>query len=381
MLYKRNGFAGVYVHFPYCIHKCSYCDFYSVGIGKTIPEQNLLFESYKKETLHRLRENPEFKNYTIDSIFFGGGTPSLADLGELNSFLNFLRDNFKVLPSAEVSIEMNPEDIELERINSYHSIGINRVNVGVQTFNLQFLKTIDRYHDIEKYSSILGILEKSNIPRYGIDLIYGIPQQTAEDFYKDLETAISSPKIKHLSLYSLTVEEGTPYFRALKETKASPPEEELQTKILLELPKILSLKNFRQYEVSNYSIPGMECLHNLKYWSMEYYLGIGPGAHGYTPKGRYSNPKNTNLYLKQNWKGEYIESNYFEELCLSLFRVFLPIDLDSFLEGKTLNKNSIHSLLYQWKEKGICNWNGSIFQWKPESVLYLDNYILQLAGA
>jgi putative oxygen-independent coproporphyrinogen III oxidase len=376
---KRNGYAGLYIHFPYCIHKCSYCDFFSIGVGKTQREQKTLFESYKRELNKRLELEPALLHYCFDTIFFGGGTPSLSDKKELASFLSYIKETLYIDPLAEISIELNPEDVSLSLLNFYSSIGFTRVNVGVQSFQPNLLHLLERYYDQDKYNRLLDTLDSSAMQNYGIDLIYGIPGQTKPMFMSDLNIALAS-QINHLSLYSLTVEPGTIYHRQIFSGIKEKPIEDLQIEILEELPTLLSHYGFSQYEVSNYAKIGHESRHNLKYWTMEYYLGIGPGAHGYTTLGRYANAKNIEGYKNDLFDLNYQSCQYIEELAISLLRIFYPIDIDSFLEPIVGKKESAYKLLDTWKDKGLCRFEKGVFQWKPSAVLFLDEYIYELAS-
>lgn len=378
VIQRRNGYAGIYIHFPYCIHKCSYCDFFSVGIGKNeTPDEMELFKSYKKELLFRLEKTPSFYDLDIDSIFFGGGTPSLASPKNIKDFLDFLYSNLKITEDVEISLEANPENLDQKYLEIISDAGVNRLNVGVQSFQEEFLLYLNRFFDKEKYFNILKLLDRSPMERIGIDLIYGIPGQTLELFFEDIDRALDS-KIDHISVYGLTVEENTHYHNLLKNEKIQPPNEELQEKILTLLPEKLATKDFYQYEVSNYAKLGRESKHNLKYWTSEYYIGIGPGAHGFTPEGRYANTKSIQTYIQNNFEQKY-ELPQEEDLFLTLFRLFSPIDLETFLEVIPEKRDRVQTKLREWDKQGHCNYKNGVFQWKPKSVLFLDNFIFQLA--
>ncbi|HMV42567.1 MAG TPA: radical SAM family heme chaperone HemW [Leptospiraceae bacterium] len=375
----RKGFAGLYLHFPYCIHKCSYCDFYSVGIGKTDPpNQDILFNNYKKEFLLRIQIDPTILDYTFDTIFIGGGTPSLANLDLLKDFIEWVRSYLKFSPNTEFTMEMNPEDISEEKLVQLFNLGVNRVNAGIQSFDKNLLATLDRYNDEDKYSSVLRILSSSPIKRFGIDLIYGIPGQTKDMFLSDLQNAISK-KVTHISLYSLTMEKGTEYYRKVKRKESLPPNEELQIEILNSLPTLLKEKEFRQYEVSNYALLGEESRHNLKYWTMEKYLSLGPGAHGFTDNGRYFNHRSIEKYLSGEFGRNYEKSESLDELALCLFRLFLPIDLRSFFILIPDHVDDLEKLISIWQTQDLCTYKQGIFQWRQNAIIRLDDLILQVS--
>ncbi|HNI98775.1 MAG TPA: coproporphyrinogen III oxidase family protein, partial [Leptospiraceae bacterium] len=276
--------------------------------------------------------------------------------------------------------ECNPEDLTAELLRSYSEAGITRINAGVQSFSPVHLKTLDRHYRGEKYGQILEILKNSPFSKKGIDLIYGIPGQTMNDFFSDVKTAAENG-LSHISAYSLTAEKGTEYYRKIGTGQSLSPNEELQSEILHLLPKFLSDFNYRQYEVSNYSISGYESFHNLKYWLMEEYLGIGPGAHGFIGNRRYSNVRSTDVYLRMNWSSDSEISNLPAELALCLFRIFIPIRLNGFLDRfLPEKKDPALSLIENWKNEGYCTWENGVFEWKQRAVLYLDDRISEFAG-
>ncbi len=379
MISYRSGYAGLYVHFPYCIHKCSYCDFYSIGIGKNnTPDQKTLFNNYKKEFELRLSLDPTILDYSFDTIFIGGGTPSLANLDMLSELIAYIKSKLKFTENTEFTMEMNPEDISPEKLSSMHKIDVNRVNAGIQSFNKDLLATLDRYNDEEKYSQVLNHLSSSKIKRFGIDLIYGVPGQSLEMFLSDLNKSLDA-RVTHISLYSLTVEKGTEYAKQLKKKQAKPPNEELQLEILQTLPDLLAAKGYSQYEVSNYCKDEEESRHNLKYWTMEKYLALGPGAHGFTDKGRYFNHRSIDKYLGGEFGLAYESPVYLDELALCLFRLFIPFDLKSFFVLIPGKKEKLEELIYTWVKSGLCEYTDGIFQWKKHAVMRLDELILAIS--
>ncbi|MCE9499979.1 MAG: radical SAM family heme chaperone HemW [Leptospira sp.] len=381
MIKRTEGFAGLYIHFPYCIHKCSYCDFFSVGIGKNpVPDRENLLESYLNELDVRIQNNPELLKLQFDTIFFGGGTPSLAGADFIAKFLEKARSYLSISPDAEISLEANPEDISKTLLSELHNSGINRINTGIQSFKESHLKTLDRFSNIDQYNSVMDLLSGSEIKRFGADLIYGIPGQTKKEFYEDVNRLISSG-VTHLSLYSLTVEKGTPYSRSLKDGSARAPQEELQTEILLELPGFLKQKNYHWYEVSNYCKDGEESRHNLKYWTMQFYLALGPGAHGFIPAGRYANTRSVENYLAGKFSQTYTKSEIQEEMAISLLRLRCPVEIDTFLDILPERKFILQKKINAWAHNGHCRYENGIFQWNDESILNLDSFIFEFATA
>lgn len=376
----KTGFPGIYVHYPYCIQKCEYCDFYSLGNGKNpIPDERTLFQRYQEEISQRISENPTVSNLEFDTIFFGGGTPSRADITQIANLIDFLKKNIKISEYSEITMECNPEDITSDFLKSIAQAGINRISVGIQSFHPERLQFLGRYYDPNRYENVLETVKNSEISNFSADLIYGIPGQSIEEILKDVLRVLKAGG-KHISLYALTVEKGTPYSRKVMDKITPGPEEEIQEEVLKLLPNLLSQYELFQYEVSNYSKPGFSSGHNLKYWTMEYYLGIGPGAHGFLPTGRYSNPRNAETYKTKNPSKEYIKPDLYEELVLSLFRLFQPISMESFYELIPEKKQILDRQLKRMEESGLCEFSNGIFQWKPEAVLFLDSKILELTS-
>ncbi|MBM9546036.1 radical SAM family heme chaperone HemW [Leptospira sp. 201903074] len=377
----RNSYLGVYVHFPYCFKKCDYCDFYSEGIGaSSANDEKSLFQSYQKEILERKTHFPEIKKRTIDTVFFGGGTPSKASSKSWKELLDFLRSEFDFASDTEISIEVNPEDLNAELLENYHSIGINRVNVGVQTLEPKGLEFLGRHYDAERYGALVDVLTHSPIKRAGIDLMYGIPGVSKESFYRDLNLFLEAG-LPHLSLYSLTLEKGTKYSRDVADHKKREPEENIQSEILTNLPVLLKEYGYLWYEVSNYAKPGFESRHNLKYWTFEPYLGIGPGAHGMIERRRYSNPRNSSLYQRKQANTKYEPIDPSTELSLTLFRLFSPFRYLDFIETYLDLETQIKYIrtIESWEKKGYCSIDAGVFQWKPAALLLLDDLILEIS--
>ncbi|EMY79679.1 putative coproporphyrinogen dehydrogenase [Leptospira weilii serovar Ranarum str. ICFT] len=376
----KTGVPGIYVHYPYCIQKCEYCDFYSVGNGKNpIPDETKLFQRYKEEIDRRISDNSPIQSLEFDTIFFGGGTPSRADVSQIADLIEFLKKNIAISEYSEITMECNPEDITPDFLKSITQAGINRISVGIQSFHPEKLRFLGRHYDPNRYENVLETVKNSGISNFSADLIYGIPGQTIDEILNDIVRVLSAGG-KHISLYALTVEKGTEYSRKVMDKIAPSPAEKIQEEILKLLPDLLSPYEMFQYEVSNFSKPGFFSRHNLKYWTMEYYLGIGPGAHGFLPAGRYSNSRNIESYKRKDFSVEYVEPDLYEELILSLFRLFRPISMESFYELIPEKKKVLDRYLKRIQESGICEFSNGIFQWKPESVLFLDSQILELAS-
>lgn len=381
LIQYRPGKAGVYIHYPFCIQKCSYCDFFSLGTGeKPGKGEKEIFLAYEKELRIRLESNPTWLDLEMETIFFGGGTPSRMDLKSLESLLDLFRKNLKLSADVEINLEANPEDISPENIRAWVDMGINRVNMGYQTTHPKHLSYVGRYYDEKVYREAPGILAESGIQRYGYDLIYGFPDQTREEFWEDWKflTSFHPP---HISCYSLTMEKGTEYSRKVNLGEKKPPQEPLQEEILKQLPGRASGLGYDWYEVSNFAHPSFHSRHNLKYWTGEPYLALGPSAHGFDGKVRYANPRNLEAYLKNpgRCREEIVQPEL--EIPLGLFRIFAPIDISCFsaIFPNIFHEKSIN-LLKSWADQGHAKWEEhsgrQTFQWNSRAVLYLDDFVL-----
>ena len=288
-----NSFAqsqhtlSIYLHFPWCLQKCHYCDFYSLGLLDTLRSTHLnqsarrsYINALQLELQQRLQAASSFRNFQeVTSIYIGGGTPSLLTADEIAYILAQLRAEFTVGADCEITLEANPENINADYLQSIAQAGINRINVGIQTFQPQILNDMHRFYDCDAYANVLQLLQASPLSRnFGLDLIYGFPTQTKADFYSDLQRVLCV-KPTHLSLYSLTVESNTVYGQLARHSppRMAPPRFELQDEIWAELNSYLQRENMRQYEVSNYARNGFWSRHNLRYWLYMPYLGLGPG--------------------------------------------------------------------------------------------------------
>jgi putative oxygen-independent coproporphyrinogen III oxidase len=265
---------GIYLHWPFCAAKCPYCDFNSHVRHQAIDQprfvKNFLAEM---DTMRRL-SGPR----TVTSIFIGGGTPSLMDPATVSAILNGVAKHWHVPDGIEITMEANPSSVEAERFRGYRSAGVNRVSLGVQALNDRDLKFLGRLHDVENALKAIG-LARDIFPRMNFDLIYARPGQTVEAWEQELKQAFSYA-VDHLSLYQLTIEEGTPFYGLHKAGKLIVPDGEQSALLYEATQSITEAHGMPAYEVSNHAVPGAESRHNLTYWRYGDYVGIGPGAHG-----------------------------------------------------------------------------------------------------
>lgn len=263
---------SLYIHIPWCVQKCPYCDFNSHG-----QKQQVLPESeYISHLLDDLAEDATLIGQRpIHSIFIGGGTPSLFSAQGISTLLKGVRDRVNLLPNAEITMEANPGTIEAQRFADYVSAGVNRISIGIQSFQPSKLKALGRIHDDKQALNAAKIAKQVGLNSFNLDLMHGLPKQSLEDALFDLTTAIEQ-KPPHLSWYQLTIEPNTQFHS--KPPKL--PEDELLWDIQEKGDALLQAAGYQQYEISAYSQSGQQCQHNLNYWRFGDYLGIGCGAHG-----------------------------------------------------------------------------------------------------
>ena len=283
---------GIYIHIPFCLSKCPYCDFNSIVIDSELAEYYV--NSLVKEILS-FSEN-QTENLGAETIYFGGGTPSILKVSQLGSIMKAVFNSFDVKPVAEISLEVNPGTLTEEKAKDLKKLGFNRASLGVQSFKDEELKILGRAHDSKQAIKSYQLLRKY-FDNLSLDSIFGIPGQNLNSWRENLKMA-SKLKPEHLSVYSLTIEEGTPYHHLWKQEKLSLPDDEEVRKMYLLSINLLQKQEYRQYELSNFARKGFECQHNLRYWQGKEYLGFGAGAHSYYQGVRWGNVKNVKKYIE-----------------------------------------------------------------------------------
>ena len=270
----RKAAFGVYVHWPFCLSKCPYCDFNSHVRHAPIDEERFVRAFAQEIETTAARTGPR----TVSSIFLGGGTPSLMKPQTVGAVLDSIGKFWTVADDVEVSLEANPTSVEATRFKGYRAAGVNRVSLGVQALDDASLKSLGRLHSAREALDAVAIA-RSAFDRYSFDLIYARPDQTAAMWTAELKLAISEAA-EHLSLYQLTIEQGTPFFGLHKAGKLKTPDEDLARELYDVTQEVCAQYGLPSYEISNHARPGAECKHNLVYWRGQEYAGVGPGAHG-----------------------------------------------------------------------------------------------------
>ena len=285
-----NNNIGIYIHIPFCKSKCFYCDFYSNSMLNIANE-------YVNALCEEILANSEVLDLKkIDTVYFGGGTPSVIDARYIAQTMDVIK--LFTYDISEATIEVNPESVTKEKLEIYKKCGINRISIGLQTTNNTTLKNIGRDSTLEDFLNAYNLILEAGYTNISVDLIIGLPGETLDDFSKTVDFVLSLKNLKHISSYSLELDEGTKLDFLVKNNFLSLPDEKQEREMKYLLDKKLDENGFIRYEISNYSKPGYESKHNLKYWNQEEYLGFGTSAASFLNSTRYSNIKDTKKYIK-----------------------------------------------------------------------------------
>lgn len=334
--------AGIYIHIPFCRKKCHYCNFhfttslyYKDNLVKALVNETGLQKDY-------------LQNETVETIYFGGGTPSLLDIEEVILILDQVKHYFPVTANPEITFETNPDDISEEKLIAWKKAGINRLSIGIQSFFEEDLQWMNRAHNAQQAKECLW-LAKKYFDNITIDLIYGTPGLSNEKWKQNVQTSIEF-KIPHLSCYALTVEPKTPLDKLIRQKKKENVNPDKQSEQFLLLMNWMEKAGYEHYEISNFALPGSRSRHNSSYWSGKKYLGIGPSAHSYNGTERQWNISNNNIYIESVNKGkihfekeELTATQQLNEYIMTALRTAEGIDVSR------LNKAEAESLLQKSK--------------------------------
>ena len=291
--------GALYIHFPFCKKKCSYCDFYSIT---TLALKQRFLDSLFRE-IQQYQEKPVFQAFPFSTLFLGGGTPSLLNGDEMKSLIHRMLSGFSTTDDLEVTCEANPGTLSPQLLFDFLQSGVNRLSIGVQSFDNRELKALTRIHTAEEAVASIKEAKKTGFNNISIDLIFGIPNQSLGSWKKNLEKAIDLGP-QHISSYCLTIEPGTPLFEFIQQGALIKCDEELEREMFLMGKEKLESAGFEHYEISNYAIPGFQCHHNLKYWDESPYLSFGPSAHSFDGFKRWWNKADIEAYCKSLEKNE-----------------------------------------------------------------------------
>jgi oxygen-independent coproporphyrinogen-3 oxidase len=298
--------SSAYVHIPFCRRRCFYCDFPVFVVGNNSRGENSgTIGEYVEVLCQEIRIAPTYSQ-PLETIFFGGGTPSLLSTAQLQSILTTLEQRFGIASGVEISMEIDPGTFDFVHIAGYRSLGVNRVSLGVQAFQEELLKTAGRSHSLIDIFTAIELIHKVEIPEFSLDLISGLPHQSLEQWQDSLNQAIAATPT-HISIYDLTIEPGTVFNRYYKPGDHPLPTDETTVKMYQMGQKTLIDAGYEHYEISNYAQPGHQCQHNRVYWQNRPYYGFGMGAASYIDGKRFTRPRKTQEYYQWLKNGAVID--------------------------------------------------------------------------
>lgn len=313
---------SLYIHYPFCTNLCSYCDFYKVRRSEAA--EAAYFKALISEMiLAAAMIDPDDR--TIETIYFGGGTPSLINLSLLTDFLAELHKRFTVIADPEFTLEINPESIDADRLKAFKELGVNRPVFGIQSFNTRLLKLLGRKHNLEDSFRAIYLTRALGFGNFGIDMIFGLPRQTGKLLSDDLNLLIDLAP-PHVSYYQLTVEHNTILEKKIADGRLRLPADDLMAAMYLAINVELAQNDLHRYEVSSFARPGFECRHNRRYWEGGQYLGLGPSAHSFIDNRRFANKPDLKTYIDMISRGirplvfdsDTVESRMTEAVMLGL---------------------------------------------------------------
>ena len=365
--------SAIYIHIPFCKVKCIYCDFYSItNREKQIP----LFTKSLIEEINSYRKYSK-KKWEFNTIFFGGGTPSILPAKNIEKILIQLDDVFDISNVKEITLEANPGEASFNFLNDIKKIGINRLSIGFQSFNDKVLKNIGRFHRSNDCFKTFKNARKAGFKNINTDMIFNIPNLSTNQWIGDIKKLISLEP-EHISAYSLTVEPSTKLFNLVKNNKMLMPSEQIDIEQFLITKDILMKNKYFQYEISNYSKKNMECKHNLNYWESNPYISFGPSAHSYDTKKRWWNVKSLDKYLSLVGNGKLPVENFeilkkqdkYNEMILNGLRLTKGISLNKI---KKFHKNHLTYLKDLTKKWDCIDLSNGYLKLNKNGMLLVDN--------
>ncbi|NDJ23824.1 coproporphyrinogen III oxidase [Nostoc sp. B(2019)] len=298
--------SSAYVHIPFCRRRCFYCDFPVSVVGDRLRgETSGTISQYVEVLCQEIAITPAF-GQPLKTIFFGGGTPSLLSIEQLQRILGALEERFGVAPAAEISMEIDPGTFDLAHVAGYCGLGVNRVSLGVQAFQEELLQVAGRSHSVDNVFAAVELIRQVEIPEFSLDLISGLPHQSLDQWQNSLEKAVALAPT-HISIYDLTIEPGTAFGRYYKPGDNPLPTDETTVKMYQMAQQVLTSAGYEHYEISNYAQPGHQCRHNRVYWENRPYYGFGMGAASYIEEKRFTRPRKTKEYYQWVQAGGVID--------------------------------------------------------------------------
>lgn len=370
--------SGIYIHIPFCKQKCTYCDFhFSTTFGSY---RDQLIDSLCKEIVLR-KDYLGTKN--LQSVYFGGGTPSLLTQNELKQIFSVIHTHFNVMPNAEITLEANPDDLTEENLQNWKENGINRLSIGIQSFKQSDLDWMNRAHNTEEAIKAVDLAKKAGISNISIDLIYGLPNLSNDEWRDHLEKTINM-QIGHISAYCLTIEDRTALHALVKKGAIIPAGEDQQSEQFKILVETLTANGFEHYEISNFAKDNQYAVHNTSYWLGKNYLGIGPSAHSFNGIERRWNVANNTVYVKsvgqnEDWYENEIltPKDIWNELILTGLRTKFGVALNDLKTMAPLTDDFLSKLNY-YQSLGMLSIGEDHIFLTPEGRLQADHISAEL---
>lgn len=373
---QNNASAfGLYVHVPFCTVRCGYCDFntYTPSELEQADAIDVWAQALISEITYSLEKLP--KSQVVETIFFGGGTPSLLPLNNLEQIFSKLNHSFIFSENIEITLEANPDTLSSSKIRAWKDFGINRISLGVQSADKKVLQILDRTHNPENVKNSVELLKNGGIHNFSLDLIYGTPGETLDSWSSSVESLVEFDP-PHVSAYALTVEPGTALFRKVNNKEINNISSDDQADKYLIANDILEKNNLAWYEISNWAIPGHECRHNLLYWNNQNWWGYGPGAHSHIDGKRWWNVKHPANYAKKliNEKSAIadFETLSFDQKNLEQTMLLMR------LRGSDLRELAPAAILSEWENLDYVSRGSNNLELTPKGRLLLDSLIAQI---
>ncbi len=338
-----------YIHIPYCVKRCGYCDFNTYTPAELQLTEGLtqISNSYIDLLVKEIEfaRNQVGESAIVPSIFFGGGTPSLMEASDIKRVITAISEQFKLDPIAEVTLETNPDTVTKEKLKQFYDAGVNRISFGMQSSVPHVLKTLDRTHNPDNLPQVTKWATEVGFKEISVDLIYGTPGESKQDWQQSIDSALALP-ISHISAYALIVEEGTKLAAQIKRGEIAKPDDDLTAEKYIMADKAFTTAGFNWYELSNWAKPNSQSKHNLAYWLGHNWWGAGPGAHSHINGKRFWNVKHPNLYKQKIQANETVilDSEVLKGSQIESERLMLSIRLPQGLEKNTLNNQQILEL-------------------------------------
>ncbi len=377
---KKSKELEIYLHIPFCVQKCKYCDFLSAPASDEI--KNAYMEALKRELV---KKAVQYKDYEITTVFIGGGTPTAVSPQSILEMMLILRKYYFLRENAEITMEMNPGTVDMESLVLYKRTGINRLSIGLQTTQDRELKAIGRIHGYEDFLRTYRQAREAGFQNINVDVMSALPGQTLESYHQTLERVAGlHPAPEHISAYSLIIEEGTPFFEAYEKGSLDLPDEDVERRMYDDTLEYLKKCGYERYEISNYAKPGRECRHNLGYWERKNYVGFGLGAASMVENIRFHNTRVLKDYLENPFEVEEKQvltgKEQMEEMMFLGLRKTNGVSLEEFrtyfnrelftVYGDVIEKHLKDELLILQK------WNGEMRLSLTRKGMDVSNYVM-----